>query len=375
MRVIECYERRRSGVTKRDWYPPLSSIGYHGSGGVDLAIFSLHVAGVSSLMGAINFITTIINMRVMAMERLPLFAWAVLITAVLLLLSLPVLAGALTMLLTDRNFSTNFFEVGGGGDPVLYQHLFEQALSLGWLRGMTEGDGSFIVAKRKGKKKELMYVLTQKKEEMELLRKVKEEIGGYGSVIKQGENTMRYIVQDRRGLNNIINVHNGELKLKKKREQFKNFVEMYNIRYGESIELKERRKKVDLEDGWLSGFIEAEGCFYITFNEKTKGFRVRFLISQKGEDKVMEEMRGLLGGSVYNHSIKGVLTLEISGKKLGKLVEYMENHELKGGKREEYERWVKIRKRIMEGLREGELEEVKKEVRENWGRKRIKRKS
>ena len=354
----------------------MSSIGYHGSGGVDLAIFSLHLAGVSSLMGAINFITTIINMRVMPMEKLPLFAWAVLITAVLLLLSLPVLAGAITMLLTDRNFSTNFYEVSGGGDPVLYQHLFEQALSWGWLRGMTEGDGSFIVAKRKGKKNELMYVLTQKKEEMELLIKVKEELGkGYGSVIKQGENTIRYIVQDKRGLNNIINEHNGELKLKKKREQFKKFVNMYNFKYGESIELKERRKKVDLKDGWLSGFIEAEGCFYLTFNEKTKGFRVRFLISQKGEDKVMEEMRGLLGGSVYNHSVKGVKTLEISGRKLGKLIEYLENQELKGEKREEYERWVKIRKQILKGFREGELEKVKKEVRENWGKGRIKRKS
>jgi cytochrome c oxidase subunit 1 len=113
------------GAAASGWtlYPPLTvQMGM----GMDMAIFAVHILGISSIMGSINIVTTILNMRApgMTLMKMPLFCWTWLITAYLVIAVMPVLAGAVTMILTDRHFGTSFFNAAGGGDPVLYQHIF-----------------------------------------------------------------------------------------------------------------------------------------------------------------------------------------------------------------------------------------------------------
>jgi len=114
-----------SGGPAAGWtlYPPLS---LQGGNSMPFVVFAIHLLGISSILGAINVIATILNMRApgMTLMKMPMFVWTWLITAFLLIAAMPVLAGAITMLLTDRFFGTSFFTASGGGDPVMFQHIF-----------------------------------------------------------------------------------------------------------------------------------------------------------------------------------------------------------------------------------------------------------
>ena len=251
----------------------LSGIQSHSGPSVDLAIFALHLSGISSLLGAINFITTIVNMRTpgIKLHKLALFGWAVVITAVLLLLSLPVLAGGITMVLTDRNFNTSFFETAGGGDPILFEHLFLLKLvllvwftkffityiSLGldstiqksfefssfyskfkeyypdlkephsrfleWLIGFSEGEGSLA------KRGDLSFVITQSSLDIEVLNLIKKNLG-FGKVIKQSikQNTHRFIVQDIKNIYLICLLFNGNMVFPTRKARFLTFLSFFN---------------------------------------------------------------------------------------------------------------------------------------------------
>lgn len=287
------------------------------------------------------------------------------------------------MLLTDRNFNTSFYDPAGGGDPVLYQHLFFPKITLNesfsgiyilpalcgsqapkfdfsifyikykeyfrdnyiinkpkivnnsdqntfftslpsteflsWFIGFTEGDGSFIVNHRG----DLNFVITQSSSDINVLEYIR-DILKIGKVIPQSKSTSRFIVNKKIEIELIIYLFNGNLILPSRKKSFENFLQGYNewVQKG-SIKLN----KVDLitsailpslEDSWLAGFTDAEGCFSCSFLNHSNAFRIRFQIAQKGENNIpiLNHLTIIFKkGKVYPHFVKNVFEFVVLGLK------------------------------------------------------------
>lgn len=215
---------------------------------------------------------------------------------------------------------------------------------LEWFIGFTEGDGSFIV-NRNGY---LEFKVTQSSNDAQILFYIKKNLG-FGSVSKQckSSNTHHYRVRDRRHLNTIIHIFNGKLHLNHRQKQFEKFIYGYNEKYHTNIVCltSQAAGPEFLKSSWLSGFIDAEGCFTASIIKRTNSYhqvQVRFILSQKNEQDFLQNLTHFINGRLsYLESYDG-WNLTINLTKLNKIISYLSTHPLKTKKNIDFLNWLKI---------------------------------
>ena len=319
---------------------------------------------------------------------------------------------AITMVLTDRNFNTSFFEAAGGGDPILYQHLFLKEKNyicsclaplistvsrggktfdftafyskfsenypglkqptnkfLEWFIGFSEGEGSFILAKRG----DLSFVVTQSTTDIQSLNYIKDNLG-FGKVIKQSikQNTHRFVIQDTKNIFLICLLFNGNIVFPTRKARFLTFLSSFNEKL-----LKKNLTTIfpldtcvtpSLNDGWISGITDGEGCFTCSLLSNSSAYRFRYILTQKWEANkhVLEHIMNLFfpsagrpfgskdgfltKGCVVPHSAPGVWELRVNGVKncLG-LFPYFDEYSFITKKKGSYLKWKIIHSRLVKG--------------------------
>jgi hypothetical protein len=211
-----------------------------------------------------------------------------------------------------------------------------------WLIGFTEGNGSFIV----NKMGYLEFKITQTSADAQVLFFIKKQLG-FGSVRVQDKlnNTHHFRVRDKDGLFKIIEIFNGRLFLKKRQMQFANWVSAYNRIYGTNILIITNNLEISLNDGWLCGFTDAEGCFNISIVKRSEKYTqvfVRYILSQKYEKEFLDKIAFLLKGSVSFLKSYDGYTMTVNLLNLSRIILYFKKFRLRTRKRIIFVRWLKV---------------------------------